>query len=272
MEIGRIDREKEFHDRWALGASLPDIFSFNEALTSPELRAIHSALPSVKRKKVMDLGCGLGEASVYFAHRGADVTAIDLSPEMLNATGRLAEKNKVSVRCHLAAAEDLGLDGSDKYDVIYVGNLFHHVDIERTLEKLIRHLKSDGVLVSWEPIAYNPVINVYRRIATEVRTPDEHPLYRSDVRKITGKFKDSQLRFFWLSTLVIFLAMALVQRRNPNKVRFWKAVVEESDKWAWLYRPLAAVDRCVLAVFPFLGWLCWNVVIVAKNPLGQEHV
>jgi SAM-dependent methyltransferase len=262
----RLQREQEFHDAWAESAlsDLPDPRLVNEALTSPELRYIHHVLGDLRGKSLMDLGCGLGEASVYFAMRGAHVTAVDLSSEMLNVTQQLARKHGVQLATHKAASETLGLDKDVRFDVIYVGNLFHHVEIEATLHGLLPHLQDDGVLVSWDPVAYNPLINIYRAIATEVRTPDEHPLRAADLGVLKKNFAEFETKFFWLSTLAIFILMALT--RNPNKVRFWKAVVNESEKWRPLYVPLAAFDRFLMAVFPPLKWLCWNVVVVGRKP------
>jgi hypothetical protein len=134
------------------------------------------------------------------------------------------------------------------------------------LANILPHLKSDGVFASWDPVAYNPVINLYRAIATKVRTADEHPLRLREVREVTGHFESAEVKWFWLTALLIFIIMAVVQFRSPNKERFWKKVVEEADRWAWLYRPLAALDRGLLKVLPFLGPLCWNVVIVGRRP------
>lgn len=273
LEQNRLDRERAFHDKWASEEvkSLPNCRHVNEALTSPELRYIHSQINPVKGLKVLDVGCGLGEASAYFAIKGADVTSMDLSPEMLKATTTLAEANGVKVKTHVSAAEDLGLKAGEVFDVIYVGNLFHHVDIGSTLHRLVPHLKKDGRLVSWDPLAYNPLINVYRMIAKDVRTEDEHPLTRTDVKLIGKHFGKTEVKFFWFFSLIIFVLMAIMQRRNPNKERFWKVVVDESDRWAWLYRPLAKLDEIVLSVFPFLGWLCWNIVIIGSQPIEGPH-
>jgi hypothetical protein len=59
--------------------------------------------------------------------------------------------------------------------------------------------------------------------------------------------------------------MAVVQRRDPSKERYWKKIVEEADQWAWLYRPLEFLDK-VLLTLPFLRPLCWNVVIMGRGP------
>jgi hypothetical protein len=65
--------------------------------------------------------------------------------------------------------------------------------------------------------------------------------------------------------------MALVQRRDPNKQRFWKVVVEEGEKWKWLYGPLERIDSFLLAICPPLRMLCWNVVIFATAPATGEN-
>lgn len=262
----RIASERDFHDAWAAGEDVGsiDVRAANEACTAPEMRYITQRLGDINGKRLLDVGCGLGEASVYFAIRGADVTSADLSQGMLDATARLAHANGVRVQPHLASAEDMRLPPGAKYNIIYAGNLLHHVDIEETLVRIKPHLAPGGMFITWDPLAYNPVINVYRAMATEVRTPDEHPLKWGDIKLFQKYFGTVETRYFWLSTLVIFVIMALAQRRNPNKERFWKAVVREGETWRWLYRPLESLDRLMLTILPPLRLLCWNVVIVCK--------
>lgn len=269
MDAERFAKERAFHDAWA-DSERPehiDVRTVSEACTAPEMRYIIRRLGDIRGKRLLDVGCGLGEASVYFAMQGADVTSADLSPGMLAATSRLAEVNGVRVTPHLSAAEDMQLQADARFDIIYAGNLLHHVDIDQTLARVKQHLAPDGVLVTWDPLAYNPVINVYRVMATAVRTPDEHPLKWRDIRLFRKHFAEVDTQYFWMLTLAIFLIMALVQRRNPNKERFWKIVVQEGEKWRWLYRPLEVADRILLALVPPLRLLCWNVVIIARKPL-----
>jgi hypothetical protein len=59
--------------------------------------------------------------------------------------------------------------------------------------------------------------------------------------------------------------MALIQRRSPNKERYWKSVILESNKWQPIYTPLEKVDTFLLKNFPKLGFLCWNVVLICNK-------
>jgi 2-polyprenyl-3-methyl-5-hydroxy-6-metoxy-1,4-benzoquinol methylase len=230
------------------------------------MRHIRSKLGDLRGKTLLDVGCGLGEASVYFAMEGAVVTATDISPGMCDAVKKLAKANGVEVETHVSAIEDLGL-GDRSFDIIYTGNTLHHADITATLDNILPHLKEDGIFVSWDPVAYNPIINLYRAIASKVRTEDEHPLRMRDIREITSKFKKTEISWFWLTTLIIFILMLVIQFRNPNKVRYWKKVVDDARIWSWLYNPLYSLDKAILSILPVFRPLCWNVVIVASSPI-----
>lgn len=264
----RFLTEEAFHDEWgdSVDVSKIDVRRVNTACTSPEMRFIRSRLGDVTGKRILDVGCGLGEAGVYFATLGADVTLSDLSSGMLRAAQRLADYTGVRVRTHHGPAETMVLAENERFDVIYVGNTLHHVDIAQALDHLLPLLKPDGIFVSWDPVHYNPLINVYRRLAREVRTPDEHPLTAGDIQLVATRFERVEKRFFWLFTLFIFVYMFVVQRRNPGKERYWKAVVADADRWKPVYVPLEKLDDLVLRLVPPLGYLCWNVVLIGRGP------
>lgn len=214
--------------------------------------------------KLLDLGCGMGETSVYFAMQGIDVVATDISAGMLDVTQKVAQRYNVTLTVHKSTAENLNFTNGEQFDIVYAGFLMHHVNIEQTLRRIKEVMKPDAVFICGEPIAYNPVINIYRRIATKVRTEDEHPLTRKDIKTIKKHFADVKTKYFWLFSLLIFMLMALTT--NPNKVRYWKKMVEEK-KWSYIVRPLQFIDNILLSVFPFLKWFCWTVVIFAKNEI-----
>ena len=260
-------KEEDFHDHWAdnVNADDIDIRKINEACTSPEIKYIRKIIGNVKGKKLLDVGSGLGEASIYFAMEGAKVTATDISGRMLKVTKYLAKINNVIITTHKCDAEGLRFKKNIKFDIIYAGNLLHHVNINATLQQIIKVMDKNSIFVSWDPIAYNPIINIYRRIAKKVRTQDEHPLKINDFKTINRHFKVVHYEYFWFLTLLIFILMVVLERVNPNRERLWKKIVKEADKWEWLYKPLEKLDQLLFVIFPFIKYLCWNVVVVAKK-------
>ncbi len=265
-------RERAFHDAWAAGTALEDVAVREafEALTAPEHRFILGLAGDLRGQRVLDVGCGLGEAAIYFALQGAEVTASDLSPEMLRACQANAARLGVTVRCVAASAESLDLPAG-AFDLVYAGNLIHHVvDRERFFRNVRHVLRPGGLFVAWDPLKYNPVVNVYRRIASRVRTPDERPLGRADLALARRHLPDLAFRAFWLTTMLLFLRYFLVDRKDPNQVRYWKEILKEpEERIGWWFRPLLRLDALLLRL-PGLWMLGWNVVLWGRRPAAGE--
>ena len=123
-----------------------------------------------------------------------------------------------------------------------------------------RALKPGGRFFSWDPLAYNPVINAYRRMATEVRTEDESPLTFADVALARRFFDHVGHRQFQIATLAVFLKYYFVDRVHPNQERYWKRILRETDRTLWWWQPLRAADA-VLTRLPLVRRLAWNMVL-----------
>jgi 2-polyprenyl-3-methyl-5-hydroxy-6-metoxy-1,4-benzoquinol methylase len=259
-------KEAKFHDAWA--ASLkPEAIEVEGVFQHPtavENRYILRQLGDLRGKRLLDIGCGLGESSVLFAKRGALVTAADISPQMVEFALELARRHGVQLQSAVGPAEHLGFAESS-FDIIYTANTIHHlVNKPAFFEKVRLYLKPGGIFCSWDPVRYNPAINVYRRIAADVRTEDENPLGRRDLRLVNAYFSEVQTRHFWLLSLALFGKYFLVDRINPNQTRYWKRIYQEPPRGLWWWRPLEWCDRILLRV-PGLRWLSWNIVIIARR-------
>ena len=261
------DRESRFHDSWALSTDLDsiDVRAAFEAPTAVENRFIRSMLGPLSGKRIIDIGAGLGESSVYFALQGADVTCTDLSPGMVATAKRLAEAHGARIEGVASAAEKLDVQ-SGTFDIAYVANTIHHVANKPALfDEIRRVLKPGGTFVSIDPLVYNPVIGIYRRMATEVRTEDECPLSFRDVRMAKRYFSNVGHREFWISTLALFLKYYAIDGIHPNQDRYWKRIYKESDRSLAWWKPLAWLDRG-LTRLPLLRRLAWNMVMWGNKP------
>lgn len=259
-------KEENFYDSWVqeVGVSKIDIDKSFLAITAPENRYILEYLGDLNTKRILEIGCGFGEASVYFAKNGAKVVASDISDKIVDFVKELADFNKVKMDVCKCAAEKLPFP-DNSFDVVYAANVLHHVNIKNTIKEVKRVLKNGGSFVCWDPLAHNPLINIYRRKASRVRTKSEHPLKLSEVRYIKNSFNLVKVKFTWLLTLWIFIKFYIFEKIDLNKERYWKKVISEADRLKSPYIFLEKVDKFLLKLFPFLNKYCWNVVIMGKN-------
>lgn len=261
-----LEAEETFHDDWAASIDIDtiDVRQAFEACTAPENRFLSEKMGDLNGIRILDLGCGAGEAAVYLATQGANAVASDLSDGMLQVAQKLANKNGVTIETSKSPAEVIEFPDNE-FDMVYAANLLHHVDVEKCIAEVHRVLKPGGKFFSWDPLAHNPVINVYRRMAMEVRTEDEHPLRMKDLKLFNKYFSKVESKGFWLFSLWIFLRFYLIERVNPNEERYWKKIINEADRLEPKYRRLEKLDRFVLKIVPWFTRYCWNIAVVAEK-------
>jgi SAM-dependent methyltransferase len=266
MRENLFDKEKRFHDQWAStidveGIKVNDYF---EACTAPENRFILRHMGNITGLRLLDLGCGAGENSVYFAKQGARCVASDYSPGMVEVALQLAAANGVKIEGRTMNA--IALDCPDNtFDFVYASNLLHHLpEPETAIREMHRVLKPGGKACFWEPLRHNPIINVYRRLATSVRTEDETPLDINIVKFVQAQFSRTTYDTFWLATLWIFLRFYLIEKVDPNQERYWKKIIIEQARLEPEYRRLEKLD-VILKKMPLMKRFAWNLAVVATK-------
>lgn len=102
---------------------------------------------------VLDVAAGTGNASIPAAHTGADVTASDLTPELLEAGRRRAEADGRTLHWVEADAEHLPFEDAS-FDVVMssIGAMFapHHQPVADEMVRVCRPGGTIGLL-SWTP-------------------------------------------------------------------------------------------------------------------------
>lgn len=261
-----LERERQFHDDWAAAIDVEGIRvqDYFEACTAPENRFILRHMGDITGKRLLDLGCGAGENSVYFAKKGALCVAADYSPRMVEVALQLAASNGVQIEGCTANA--MALEFPDNtFDFVYASNLLHHLpEPQLAIKEMHRVLKPGGKACFWDPLKHNPIINVYRRIATKVRTEDETPLDINIADFVKSQFSETVYDTFWLATLWIFLQFYLVEKVDPNKERYWKKIIIDQARLAPQYRRLEKLD-VILKKIPLKKRFAWNIAVVATK-------
>jgi SAM-dependent methyltransferase len=99
------------------------------------------------RKRVLEVGCGIGTDTIAFARAGAKVTAVDLSEESLRLVAKRAHVYGVEDRVTLvrANAERLVDEVPPKpYDLVYSFGVIHHTPHpDAVLHQIRSHYVSD---------------------------------------------------------------------------------------------------------------------------------
>lgn len=129
-------------------------------------------------KSVLDLGCGTGIFSRYFAETGAMVTAMDISPDLIEE----AKKEQTSSITYLVGdAEHLPFPDSS-FDVVAGSSILHHLAPETALKEIYRVLRNGGRCAFAEPNMMNPQIAIQKNIPFIKKmlgdSPDERAFFR----------------------------------------------------------------------------------------------
>jgi ubiquinone/menaquinone biosynthesis C-methylase UbiE len=263
----RARAESEFYDRYAEQLSAKRVEPLTVfAPTCMENEYLLSQFGELRGKRVLDIGCGQGDTSVWFALRGAEVWALDVSERMVEFTRQLAAAHRVVERVHaeVCRVEDMPYD-SDFFDVVFADGVLHHLDIQQAVPNLARVMKPDGRGFFLEPQKGSMFIEIYRFFARDLRTADERPLEQKDFDYLARQFRRLEHREYHLLSLVLF-AMRFAQLKLQRKAYpYWMDEVRQGKWHPKSLRALQKIDRALLQRMPFLRKYCWMTVITATK-------
>lgn len=111
-----------------------------------ELLANLLATTSVKGKKILEVGAGMGGDSIHLAQKGASVTVLDFTREALELIEENAKKSKVKITTVQADARAMPFR-DNTFDVIFhQGLLEHFKNPQELLDEQKRVLKPGGYI------------------------------------------------------------------------------------------------------------------------------
>lgn len=109
---------------------------------------------------VLNFGCGVGKSDVFITRYfpSAEVLGVDVSVESIEIARRV---NRTLPRVSYRTIEDSAPLRLDRlFDMIFVANVFHHVEPSRhvpVLRDLFRHLRPGGSVFFFEHNPHNPL-------------------------------------------------------------------------------------------------------------------
>ena len=128
------DSIASIYDRW------------QNSFSPPYYKIVRDRLLKVLRKyrigpgRFLDLACGTGDASVFMAEKGWDVTGVDSSVEMLQKAKRKGGAYSVNISFIQQRLENLELDGTFTLAGSFYDSL-NHITSKRTLAKALKQIR-----------------------------------------------------------------------------------------------------------------------------------
>jgi ubiquinone/menaquinone biosynthesis C-methylase UbiE len=102
---------------------------------------------SIKGKKVLDVACGMGWASINLAKNLSDVEAIDLTPNSVEFTKKYAAHSGLKINVQEMSAEEIKFPNQYFDFVLGWGFLMHTENPVKALSEMLRVVKEDGSVV-----------------------------------------------------------------------------------------------------------------------------
>jgi glycine/sarcosine N-methyltransferase len=135
---------------------------------SKETPVFQSLLKKYHIELALDAGCGTGFHSILLAQLGLQVTATDISEQMLNVTQKNAKQKNVQVETIQSSFNDLNKKTNKTYDAVFcLGNSLAHILEEKELLdslKIFHEILKFGGLLFVQMLNYNRIMRNRERI------------------------------------------------------------------------------------------------------------
>lgn len=171
-----LNRRKD----WKRSATYDEIFPNRNILRPAYEFFAGIAQPGIN---VLDYGCGGGWTAMMLATKAAHVEAFDISEGRIAVLNKYIAYNNIgNLTARVADGEKLPY-ASASFDYVFGNAILHHLRLDECLSEIARVLKPGGRAAFCEPMAHNPLINLYRYVKhhhIESHLGTDRPLKYSD--------------------------------------------------------------------------------------------
>jgi 2-polyprenyl-3-methyl-5-hydroxy-6-metoxy-1,4-benzoquinol methylase len=209
-------------------------------------------LEELEGKTILDVGCGNGQYSVFFALLGANVYGIDISQVGIEVARRIAKVNDVAGLCQFSIQNAANMDYDDgTFDMVIIHDALHHIiKYPGVREEVLRVLKINGILICADGLYGNPFFAIGRFFTMRGKeAKGDVMMTLSDLEDFTKGFSDHKIE---LMSLLFMSKRIFRSGLNFPPIR-------------WFLYILKKTDDILLALFPALKKYCGEVVLVARK-------
>lgn len=128
-------------------------------------------LDELSGKRVLDIGSGIGQYSVFFAMHGATVTGVELSSVGVSIANQMATANSVADRCTFVEGSftDQSFD-DDAFDVVVLHEVYHHlIKYAGSDREILRVTRPGGLVVMADTLQGGGLVHIGRRMTKAMR-------------------------------------------------------------------------------------------------------
>lgn len=245
----RIENERTFHNTRFTNEVRDAQGKYYAAVKHGTARFEQQVLQAARDADVLEYGCGSAIQGCAVAEVARSVTGIDISDVAISGATAAADKKGLSNTRYLTMDAEALTFPDSSFDLVFGRGIIHHLDLGRSFKSISRVLRPGGRAIFWEPLGHNPVINKYRAMTPDARTPDEHPLLKADFEVAKRHFQVAELEFYGLATL---LSVPLRDGRIGE----------------WLLGRTAMLDRLLFRTN--LRWFAWHAIVELRK-LNHAH-
>ncbi len=221
-------------------------------------------------KRILEIGCGNGEISVWFARKGVEIYGIDISDESIEFAKKRSVVNGTDAKTHFSVSPAEAMEFSDNFfDVVFINVSLHHLEIDTAMREIKRVLKPHGLFVAVEPFVFSSFIQEIRtsKLVTALypirqETPTERILVHADLDLIRKNFDSLEYKpyrifspfVFKVKPVLFFLADYIYRKEHDREKRR-----------RMMNRAFQRLDERILNGAPFMRFLSRYIVVKAKN-------
>lgn len=247
----RQKTEAEYHDKRVKENKPTTSGVYGSGIQGKLIQRIRDLIGVPSGKRILDFGCGPYGICIDLAEEGAKTDGFDISEEFIMQGNETIKKKGLQDKVSLKVMTAENLDYPDNtFDFVVGNSILHHVDLTLATQEISRVLKKGGRAIFLEPLNHNPLINLYRRLTPNIRTPTEKPLSFSDLNIFQHSFSEITHEEHYLLALASLL--------------FWY-LTKNKKIFHFFLNCFITLDNILLKLFPFLKKYCWIIIFDMKK-------